>query len=307
MKPRNFQIILATTVFAALLWAFVSLGNPYQTILSIPVELSPLPPGLALSTPVPWTVELSVRGEGWILASLLWRREPGYRLDVGSLLVHQRIATIRDVERQLNLPADVEVIDMKPESLHVGLDVAVTKNVTVQFDSPLSFAEGYGLVGPPLVNPETVLVAGAASVLNSIDGWRINDMPFEKLRTRLEKEIRLNDDFRYALTFTPATVRLKLNVEPFAEKLLANIPVDVRSAPPDREVILIPPRIEIVVRGGISQLAALEPGNCKAHVDYAEVESDSVTTLLPVVELPKHLTLISRRPERLEYVIRKRL
>lgn len=307
MKPRNLQIILATTVFAALLWAFVSLGDSYQMILSIPVELSPLPPGLALSTPVPRNLELSVRGEGWILASLLWRREPGYRLDVGSFQSHQRIATVRDVERQLNLPAAVEVIDMKPESLHVGLDVSVTKNVIVQFDSPLSFAEGYGLAGPPLVNPETVLVAGAASILMSIDNWRINDMPFEKLTTPVEKEILLNDDSRYALTFTPGTVSLRLNVEPFAEKPLANIPVEVRSVPPNREVILIPPRIEIVVRGGISLLAALEPGNCKAHVDYAEAERDSVTTLLPVVELPKGLTLISRRPERLEYVIRRRL
>jgi hypothetical protein len=312
MKPKRLQIILATTLFALLLWASVNLGGQHQLTMSVPVEVSPVPEGVALRSPIPEAIDLSLRGGGWALADLLWRSKPRYYLNLAEVagfrdLHMQRVITARDIQRHLQLPATVELIDVKPESLFVAFEPAGRKRVPLVFKANMTFAEGFGLAGQPVIRPETILVSGAASVLDSITSWRLKDTMFQQLRAPVEVMLAPEEGFPFALSFTPRRVLVRLNVEPFAEKSFSNILVEVRSVPPNREVILIPPRIEIVLRGGINRLAAIVASDCRAYLHYEEVESDTSGSLVPVIEIPRGVTLISKRPERLEYVVRRRL
>ncbi len=79
------------------------------------------------------------------------------------------------------------------------------------------------------------------------------------------------------------------------------------SVPPGREIIFIPPRLDIVVRGGIEQLAAIGEGPFSAVVDFAELEKDSTGYAVPTLRIPDGLKVIERSPKRFQFIIRKRL
>jgi hypothetical protein len=82
--------------------------------------------------------------------------------------------------------------------------------------------------------------------------------------------------------------------------------------PQDKEVILFPPEIKVVLRGALSSLVELEykpneqDKNLKAFVDYRDVVSDKTGLVKPQVIVPENLKLISTSPEGLSYIIRQK-
>jgi YbbR domain-containing protein len=307
MRSKRYQIIGATTLFAVVLWVSVNLSSQYQTTVAVPIVVTNAPQGLALRTPLPASIQLTLSGEGWQMASYLWRSELRYLFDLTLANVYPKIRTQRDVRRALEIPPGISVVEMKPESLFMAFEPYVAKKVPVLLDTSVSYAEGYGLSGVARITPESTIVGGAASVVNAVDHWRTRKLNLRDLKAAVDMEIGLDDSVPFLLTFQPQAIRLRMNVQPLAEKTLSGITVASLSVPSDREVILIPPKIEIVVRGGIDQLTGISTADCRAFINFEEIPGDTSRTLVPRIELPAGLTLIEKRPERLHYVIRKRL
>jgi hypothetical protein len=196
---------------------------------------------------------------------------------------------------------------MRPESVFVALDALSLKKLPVTPDCVLSFREGYGQVGPVVVMPDSIIVEGARSVLSMFTSWKTSRREFPNLRSPVDSDLPLADPTPYLLSFSHSTVRVMFDVQPFAEKTFSGLPVEVLSVTPNREVILIPPRIEIVVRGGIDQLSALTLEDFRASIEYRSVLSDTTGTLEAEISAPAGVHIVRRQPEHIQYIIRTRL
>jgi len=307
MPARTYHIALATTLFGILVWGSVKLSGSYQSVLRVPVVPANMPPGLALAKPIPSVLEVAVRGEGWALAGYLWNRRLRFPIDLQTLASSPKTITLRDLQRELGMPAGIEMIRMDPDSVSVGLEAYGERKVPVLLHTRLHYADGYGISGAPLIVPESVTVGGAASFVDTLAAWTVSVPGKTELRTPLQWDIPLNDSSAYYVGLVPPDIHLTVNVQPLAEKTLPGIPVDVLSAPTDREVILIPPKIDVLVRGAIDQLASLTQEECHASVRYSEIASDTLRSVVPDVSVPRGLVVIGRTPEHLQFVIRKRL
>jgi len=306
MKKKRFHILVGASLCAILLWAIVTMREEYQTVVERPFIVENMPPGMAISTPVPRSVQLKCRGDGWRLAALMLGRSSRFTLDLSSLPQHTGVITLKDVADRISIPMGVEVISMRPESVFIAMDKSTQKLVPVLFDHQLSFRDGYGEVGVPVVTPESVRIEGAEEVLQSITAWNTERKVFENVRAPIEAEVALADT-SYVLEFRPSRVRVRIDVQAFAEKAFVGVPVEVLSVPPGREIILIPPKIEVIVRGGVDQLSALSLRDFNVAVDYNVMISDSSGFVDPVISPPPGIQVLSRRPERLQFVVRRRL
>jgi YbbR domain-containing protein len=214
---------------------------------------------------------------------------------------------LHDFADHFSLAPGVRLVDVKPDSLRIELGPAVRKRVAVVLDCIADFREGYGQVGPTSVAPDSITLTGAESILRAIDTWKTERRVFENLRGSLDAEVPLASAAPYDIAFSVPAVRIAISVEPFAEKIITGLPVQVASLPASREVILIPPRIEIVVRAGIKQLSALSAGDFRVMTDYAGIAADSTGAVDIDVVCPAGVQLVTKRPEHLQYIVRKRL
>jgi YbbR domain-containing protein len=194
-----------------------------------------------------------------------------------------------------------------PDSVYVELDRTSHKKVAVVLDYTVSFREGYGQVGPTTVSPESVTVTGAETLLRTIDSWSTIRGAFENLKGPMETNLPLAPSPIYLVSLSTSSVHLRINVEPFAEKVFTGVPVEIRSVAPNREVILIPPKMEIVARGGIKQLSNTAPSDFRLTVDYRMILADTTGTIDPDITAPQGIQVVSRKPEHLQYVVRRRL
>lgn len=307
MRDKRYHIILATTLFAILLWASVNLTYEYQTTVKAPLVVEGIPANRAVATPFPQSLAMRFRGNGWRIAALSMSGDLRCRLDYETLPPHRKALTLNDIVERLNLPLGIQPIDMKPESLFLALEPYTEKRVPVTLERAISFQEGFGQVGPTTISPESITVGGASSVVSRIRSWATAQTAFLKLKAPVDTDVPLADTASYLLTFSPASVRVRFNIQPFAEKTIPGLPVEIRSTPTSREVILIPPKIEIVVRGGIEQLADLSPGEFRAYGNYSSIVSDTTGYLEVEVTTPPDIQLVSKRPERLQYIVRTKL
>lgn len=308
MGHKRIHIIIATTLFAIMLWVSVKLGVPYQTTVSAPLVIKNVPPGSAMKAPLPRTVQLRLRGEGWQLAGLLFGSTLQATVDLASLSPDQGVITIHDIAERMGISGGgVQAVDMKPDSIIVAFDSIAFKKVPVVLQYRSTFRDRHGQVGPIVVTPDSVELVGARSVIASIEDWHTQFAEFTDLKGPVDITVPLQVSERYAIGLSPAEVNVQIDVQWFAEKIIPGLTIDILSVPPHREVILVPPKIDLVVRGGVNQLSGLALEDFRVQVDYSTVISDTTGGLFPDVRIPEGIHLVSRRPERVQYIVRKKL
>jgi hypothetical protein len=307
MKIRNIHIVLVAALFGILAWGSVTLRDQYLITVEAPLVLESVPEGLAVKSPFPSFVQLKLRGDGWHLAAIVLGGKPHVLVSAAALPPGNRPIGFADVLERLSFGPWVQLVDMKPESIRVEFDRLARKRVPVIWDAVMGFREGYGQVGPVTLTPDSVTLSGAETILRSLDSWKTERQVLENLKAPVDGEVQLASPGMYRISFSHAATRVTINVEPFAEKVFTGIPVEVRDVPPNREVIFIPPKIELVVRAGIKQLALLSPDDFHVGTSFTRIVSDSTGTLDTDVLAPAGTQVVGKKPGRLQYIVRKRL
>jgi hypothetical protein len=81
----------------------------------------------------------------------------------------------------------------------------------------------------------------------------------------------------------------------------------VTGVPLSREVVFIPPKMDIIVRGGIEQLAKLRESDFQLSMNYELLPQDSVAFVTPILTSPPDIKVVNKKPEQFQFIIRKKL
>lgn len=307
MTKKRLRLIVASIVFGFLVWLSVAMREQYTISVATPLSVADIPEGLAIRTSVPSSVQLKFRGEGWRLAGLLLGSPPRLDVSYSASTSDVQVVTSTTVADRFAVRAGIQFLGMTPDSVIIGTDRRMTKVIPVVPDLSLSFREGYGQVGTVMVTPESIKVAGAESVIAGIASWKTEPAVFSDVKAPIDAQVPLLQNPAAPLTLSTGSIHFTVNVQPFAEKTLTGIPVEIDSVPAPREVILIPPRVELVVRGGIKQLSSISAADFRVAVEYRAIESDTTGAVPYAVTGPGEIQIVRRKPDRLQHIVRKRL
>ena len=100
-------------------------------------------------------------------------------------------------------------------------------------------------------------------------------------------------------------MEVHLDVQRIVDKSIDNIKVEVIDVPEDRDVVLLPNTISCSVKGGINVLGKLTAQDFNAFVYYRDVLLDTLGSVGPTIQHPENVELLSRKPDRIRYIIKK--
>jgi hypothetical protein len=306
MKIRNIHIVFVSALFGIIAWASVTLREQYLITIDAPFVLENIPDGLAVKSPLPASLQLKLRGSGWHLAAITLGRNPRVAVSALALPPGNRAMGAADILERLSFGPGVQLVDVKPDSIRVEFDRLARKRVPIVLDDVLGLREGYGQVGQIVLSPDSVTIAGAETIIRGIDSWKTSREIFENVKAPIDADVPLAPSGPHRLTFSDPRVHVMINVEPYAEKTFTGIAVEVREVPSNREVILIPPKMELVVRAGIKQLSSLSPGDFHIITFYDWIAADTTGSVDTDIIAPAGAQVVSKKPERLQYIVRKR-
>ncbi len=306
MFKFKYHILVASFLLSAVLWISLNLNRNYEIEKTIPVKINVNKP-FAISGNIPLNLDVKFRGVGWNLIRLFTSFNLEFTYDVNAKKKDQFIIITKEyLDNNLGLSQNLQITGVYPETLFVKIENYEEKYVKVNPNLQINCMEGYQVVGKPMLEPDSIKIGGAIDILRMLGHLNTRSMIFDKVNAGISRKINVSDSLSNILWFSQNELNLKINIEPTAEKEFTNIEITVSELPEDKEVLLIPQSVSIQLKGGVEQLAGIESGRIKAHIDYRKILSDSTGSLNPVFDIPSGCTVISVKPETIQYVIKKK-
>ncbi len=300
---KNIYVIIIAVIFSALLWGSISLSNTYITTVEMPVRITGFPEGYSTPTRLPEKIDIKVRGQGWKLVYLSLNADAEYRISSGRNPGKRFVNLYNFILENQWLTSDVDVVSIYPDTLSFFVEKIGEKKVPVIPDSEFGFKKGYGLADDIVMNPDSVTIYAPLSLLPEISEVYTEKIELNNLDSRQNWQTSIKEI--PGVTLQDNTVFVNLDVQKIIEKSIENIPVVVRDIPRDRDVILLPGKIAVGLKGGINVIAKIKQEDLNVYVNYRDVVLDTLGSISPQINTPRNTQLIFIKPERLRYVIKK--
>ncbi len=302
---RNIIIIIVSFIFALALWLYISLSDNYIVNLSVPINLK-LSQRQALASELPSAIDITLKGKGWDLLTVILGHKPVYNLDLSNFKRNVKISPISDLKSIIGIPEHITILNVYPDTLDIIFDNIIEKYLKVKNNINVIPKEGYIIVGNPKIEPDSVKVYGANSILMKLKNIPTEFLTIENVSQKFSKVVNLKDTLTNLIQIEPKTVTVSYNIELLAEKKLEGIDVSVKDLPADKEVVLIPPKIDLIFRGGVNQLTKLKEEDVSVTIDFKLLEKDSTGFVTPDIRIPVDYYLIKYEPDQFQYIIKSK-
>jgi hypothetical protein len=300
---KKIPIIVVAIIFSIILWGSISLSEDYYSNIEIPLKLIDFPNDYTLSSEVPERMTIKVKGAGWKLFSLNVGQDVSYNVSVNRDSGYINVNLLDYLTDNRWVISELEVIDINPNSISFSVERRIEKKIPIVANLNLDFKAGYGLATDITLNPDSVLVNGPVSVINSLTELQTEEIVLSSLDKVTVENFGFIDlpGTIYGTDFVTVT----FDIQRIVDKQFDDINVDVLDVPPDRDVVLLPNKVSFGVRGGIDILGKLDKDQFEAFVFYRHVVLDTLGNVTPQVRIPENTNLLYLKPQRLRYVIKK--
>jgi hypothetical protein len=300
---NKIPLIIISIAFSVIIWGTISLSEEYYANVNVPLRVVGFPKGFTIGNEIPDNITIKLRGIGWKLFAVNIGKDVAYNISVNGDSGIIQIKLMDHLTDNRWMLSELDIIDIIPNSLLLSIERRIKKKLPIVADLSLDFKAGYGLAKQVVLEPDSIVIDGPHSVVNSLTEIKTKEIKLSSL----DKLTIKNIDFIYlpGTSFGTKFVSVNLDIQRIVDKQFDDIDVEVLDVPPDRDVILLPSKISCNVRGGIEILGKLEINQFRAFVYYRDVVLDTLGNVIPNIEHPDNTTLKYIKPERLRYIIKK--
>ena len=167
----------------------------------------------------------------------------------------------------------------------------------------MDYKAGFGLVSPIEIQPDSVTVTGPEKLVSEIN--IINTET--KILSNLENEssIVLNIVTPKYIVPSARECTVSFDIQKIVDKTFEDIVISNKNIPSRYELIVVPTKLSLILRGGISILSRLKNEDINVYVKFDQAINDTSGAIEPIVEIPEFTSLIDVKPNRLDYIIKK--
>lgn len=283
---------LAITVcilLSVVLWLSLTLQERRTVSLNFPVQEPTLSDDRAFVERPPTTVTARVQGSGMELLRLLFN-PPNVQIEADDGPVNVEDAL------QLSQGSDTQVESVTPRSIAVVTEPRIERRVPVLSRVEIQPASSYELIDEPTLQPDSVTVTGAESVVNQLRAWPTQPREITGLRDTVQTAVPLADTLQRLVSRIEDQVTLTAWAGRFAEGT-REVQVEVTGIPSSQEVVALQPStIRIRYRVLFEQLfRSQRASGFFATVSYSQIRSDTTGYVEPRIQVPSGLEI--RDPE----------
>jgi YbbR domain-containing protein len=302
---RNIFILINTFIFSVLIWMYVNLNLTYTIELNVPLQIKS-GKSQGVSSEIPNSLTVVLKGKGWGLMKVMISKNLIYYLDLTAFKKDIKVDLMQNTGDIINLPSDVFVQSINPNYIDVSFDNTISRMIKVKNNTSVQTKDGYTVIGGVKISPDSVRVSGASSIVMKIKFVQTENYVFKDVNSNISKDVKLIDSLGNQVKIDPMVVNVSYRLELSAEKTFEDIDVNVYGVPIDKDVLIIPPKISISLRGGVEELSKLTSKDIKIGINYKQIESDEQGEVEPTIELSDLFTLIKVEPQRFQYIIKKK-
>lgn len=278
-RPRRKGLVITLCIFASvLLWFTFAIRETYTRFLEFPTEVRNLPADEALADLPPALVRAQVEGEGIQLIRLYYD-PPVIPIDAASETVDFAVLA-PDVVENVRLDA------VMPRSAVLYKERRIQRHLPIRAQVTVRMPEGHHLIGSLELDPDSVWVSGAQSVVGGLRSWPTSQREIQSGKDTLHAVTSLSDSLSGLVLLSDSRVSVRGQVREFTEGT-RQLDVYVLGTPSGQRVSLEPARVRITFQVPIGQYDAAMGAEMWATVPYDSIRRDTTGSVAPIPALPE--------------------
>ncbi len=304
MKKETF-IFSIFVILAFFFWGALALSEEYTITIEIPFRVILYNKNFAVEGDSPEKLEMRIRASGWSLLKIKYFQETKFNLQIKEPEDNFIFKTANISNDLLGFPTDVRILNIQPDVIKLNFNSAIEKKVKIFPRLSFSLKEGYEIVSPIQIKPETVLIKGSRKLLSKIDSLPTETITLNQISESVSVDTRVIDTLDNLLVYEKIPVRVSFDVQQIADKDFEKIPIELINVPIGKDVILLPSFIDIRLRGGINLIGNLNPDSIKVTVDFKKYFGKEDVEIKPEFNLPYGVKVLDYFPKQFKLIIRK--
>lgn len=296
---------ISSLIFASALWAYASLNQEYHTNINIPLQIS-LPENRAFASPAPENLTLTIKGTGWQIFNLFFNSTAICSIDLTKTSIKDSVFAINrdNILKSIQSLNFVQPLEIIPDNFMINTGAVGEYSVPLSSRITIIPREGYTLVGDVQIKPDLVMIKGNDAIARSIQKWETIEDFFEDVYSPISTLIELSDSLKGVINVKPSTVRITADIQQIAEMRIPDVKVMIRGYNYMKNHIIEPLLLTVTVRGGVNVIKNLSPESVSAFIEYQKVLTDSSGVIVPTIQVPDNVTVLSVSPPYLFHKIR---
>ncbi len=294
------------------IWLLNALSKNYTTVIEYPLVYTDVPEDKVFVGEMPGNLDLQINSHGYALLRYKLFRKPvpiSFKISAFNLNRGQDSSRAYILTRYLKdqianqLPAELQLLLIKPDTLHFQFAGRVTRMVKIMPDYIFNIDKQFTIKDKIMLSPDSVEVSGPDLILDTMEFVYTERVNLGDLTRDYSDRVRLNKlpDLDYSLS----RVNCSIELERFTV-LQVTVPIDVLNLPDSILLQTFPPSIKLSCKVGLSKYESIEGYPFRAQVDYQEIE-DGVTALnVSIQNMPLYLLGFEYYPKDVEFLKSRR-
>ena len=314
-KLQSKKRILLFSVFlliSATIWLLNALSKNYTSVLEYPLEYADFPEDRVFVGELPGHLDLQINAHGYALLNYRMFKKPDpLNFDVsafnlsrgqdGSSTYMQTRYMKDQISRQL--PAEVQLLEIKPDTLYFQFAGKVTRMVKIKPDFNYSIVNQFTIKDKIMLTPDSVEVTGPDLILDTLAFIYTERLDLGELTKNYRDRVRLSK--KPDLTYNVSRVDCFIELERFTE-LQVSVPIEALNLPDSILLQTFPSSINLNCKVGLSNYERIESYPFRAVVDYEKIDERVQTLNVSIQNLPDFLLSYEYYPKTVEFLKSRR-
>lgn len=299
LRREKVVVFIGAYIMAVALWFIVNLSGSYSINVNLPIEPGNIPEDMALTEELPEFVQADVAGDGWQLLSL-FNDPPTVIINIEN----EEVNLFDQVRQRLSYLQGVDIAKVQPLVVRLDMEAKVSKKIPVVLNTDIQFQNRFGMIGEPVISPDSIIITGAASKVADIDEWVVQDtLRLKGVRNDISRNIELQKSTG-VIELSETEIQFEADISEFTEGE-TTVYIDTRGLPRGQSVTYNPASVTITYDVPIEQFAEVEKLQpYQAYVQYSKIIEDStgyVTPDIDLIETNYELRLRNFKPKAVAY------
>ncbi|HOP50889.1 MAG TPA: CdaR family protein [Ignavibacteriales bacterium] len=299
---KSFYTYFAIFLLSVGIWFYVTMSREYYYELKLPVTIISSKAKNKISDFIVSMVVLKVKGEGWKLLSLIYYSNKEYTINIDKDTNNIAFDLYDYFVNGDIFNTKIQILDVYPRTIRIRMEDIVEKKVVVVPDYFIQCEEGYGLIGTPVVSPDSIVIKGPASKVKKIYSIKTQLLSNTNVKDTFTQQVQLN--FPKGITSDINEVIVAFNIQQYVDYELKNIQIKVKNSTKYFQVTLIPNAVDVKIRGGIKEITSYKD-KISAYINIEDIINDTTDYIIPNISLPSNIEVIEIKPAKVKYLLRK--
>lgn len=257
---HNGQLKLLALVLSVFLWALVQTEPRNQeTFSAVPLQVEITDTAWSLSgSPQPATVDLRLGGPAGEIIRLA-REGTQLRIPIDAVLSEDTVVTLRRDWVDLSGWSGIIIESVSPSTVRLEFEPSVTRLVPAAMRIRGELPPELALANPIGLNPQMIRVRGPESRVQGLDSVHLRPLDLSQVEASGVVTVEVDTTGLDGTRVVPRTATLGIRVEAKTERVLADLPIQVRSPDPDARLVADPAVVRVTLIGAQTLVNRVDP------------------------------------------------